>query len=171
MDKHLNNVTGNLCRYLTSVNFMERVLNVLITLHKEYNKKRIVIRTCHIMKDIIGSVFLPVMINQFYSWYIRIFEILLQNKVILSLMKTLNGNDIRPKRLSLPRFVDVKLYAATTEELPIVFRASNDFVKNQSGLSIFPVFTSNTCANVLFAELKLVYVNHYTESSWEFLVF
>lgn len=70
---------------------------------------------------------------------------ILRREIVLALVKNLNYDDTASKRLNISHLDDTGLYAATTEQQPILIKAAIIFVKNRNKQALFhalPFYTN-----------------------------
>lgn len=73
---------------------------------------------------------------------------MLKHEIDFVQVEGLIGDDAGSKSLSISHFDCIGLYKATTEELPIIFRAESNFVKKPSKPASFYVSTFYTSLKI-----------------------
>lgn len=96
----------------------------------------------------------------------------MRHQNVLALVECLNGDLARSKRIGIFHLEGTGLYKATTQALPILIRAVNNFVENTDKPAPFHMPVCYTSKKIFLWEQRAVFIDHPTDSAlqcFEFL--
>lgn len=96
---------------------------------------------------------------------------MLRRKSVLALVERVSADSTDSECLGISHFHDIGLYTVTTEELPVLIGAASNFKKDQNTPALFHSFTFYNTTKTSLGELRVVSVEHHSDSASEFVDF